>query len=70
MASPGKRAFLLRVKPEVLEAVERLAASELRSVNAELEVLLREALLRRGALKPQTDSPKPSPRAKKPPAGG
>ncbi len=51
MASPGKRAFLMRVKPEVLEAVERLAAAELRSVNAQLEVLLREALARRGQLK-------------------
>ena len=51
MASPDKRAFLLRVRPEVLEAVERLAASELRSVNAQLEVLLREALARRGVVK-------------------
>lgn len=52
MASPGKRNFLLRVKPEVLEAVERLAAAELRSVNAQLEVLLREALARRNAGRP------------------
>ena len=51
MASPGKKAFLLRVKPEVYAAVERLAAAELRSVNAQLEVLLREALSKRGALK-------------------
>lgn len=51
MASPAKRAFLLRVKPEVLEAVERLAAAELRSVNAQLEVLLREALARRGGMR-------------------
>ena len=51
MASPGKRAFLMRVRPEVLEAVERLAAAELRSINAQLEVLLREALARRGQLK-------------------
>ncbi len=50
MASPGKRAFLMRVKPEVLDAVERLAAAELRSVNAQLEVLVREALARRGVL--------------------
>lgn len=35
----------------MLEAVERLAATELRSVNAQLEVLLREALARRGQLK-------------------
>ncbi len=57
MASPGKRAFLMRVRPEVLEAVERLAAADLRSVNAEVEVLLREALMRRGALKAKPDKP-------------
>lgn len=49
MASPSKKAFLMRVTPAVLAAVERLAAAELRSVNAQVEVLLREALLRRGA---------------------
>jgi len=48
VASPGKRAFLFRAAPEVLAAVERLAASELRSVNAQMEVLVREALARRG----------------------
>lgn len=53
MASPGKKAFLMRVQPEVLAAVERLAAAELRSANAQVEVLLREALARRGALKPK-----------------
>jgi len=45
----GRRAFLMRVRPEVLAAVERLASAELRSVNAQVEVLLREALARRGA---------------------
>lgn len=48
MASPGKKAYPLRVRPEVLAAVERLAAAELRSTNAQLEMLLREALARRG----------------------
>jgi hypothetical protein len=43
-----KRAFALRVRAEVLAAVEKLAAADLRSVNAEIEVLLREALARRG----------------------
>lgn len=38
----------MRVRPEVLAAVERLAAAELRSVNAQVEMLLREALGRRG----------------------
>ena len=48
MASPSKRAYPLRVRPEVLDAVERLAQGELRSTNAQLELLLREALARRG----------------------
>lgn len=52
MASPGKRAFLIRVQPEVLKAIERLAGAELRSVNAQIEFLLREGLARRGALRP------------------
>jgi hypothetical protein len=47
MAAKPRKPFLLRVSPEVLAAVERLAASELRSTNAQLEILLREALARR-----------------------
>jgi hypothetical protein len=45
---PEKKAFALRLDPALHAAIERLAASELRSVNAEIEVLLREALDRRG----------------------
>jgi len=48
MVGKAKKAFLLRASPEVMAAVERLAAAELRSVNAQVEVLLREALGRRG----------------------
>lgn len=48
MASPGKKSFLLRVDPALWEEVERLAAQELRSTNAQVEYLLREALARRG----------------------
>jgi len=48
MASPGKKSFLLRVPPDVMEAVERLAATELRSTNAQLEMLIREAMAKRG----------------------
>lgn len=48
MASPDKKAFALRVAPEVWAEVERLAAQELRSANAQAELLLREALARRG----------------------
>lgn len=48
MAAPPKKAFALRLDPALFAAIERCAASDLRSVNAELECLLREALARRG----------------------
>ena len=48
MASPGKKPFLLRVDPELWAEIERLAAAELRSVNAQVEYLLRDALRLRG----------------------
>lgn len=48
MASPDKKAFLLRIDPQVWAEIERLAAAELRSVNAQVEFLLREALAARG----------------------
>ena len=47
MARPRKP-FLMRASPALMAAVEKLAAAELRSVNAQVEVLLREALVRRG----------------------
>ena len=43
-----KKAFLLRVDPGVWTAILRLAQAELRSMNAEIEFLLRDALARRG----------------------
>ena len=48
MASPDKKSFLLRVDPALWAEVERLASQELRSANAQVEYLLREALARRG----------------------
>jgi hypothetical protein len=44
VASPGKKAFLLRIDPAVWAEIERLASAELRSANAQVEYLLREAL--------------------------
>ncbi len=43
-----RKALLLRLDPAVWTEVERLAQSELRSVNAQIEYLLRDALARRG----------------------
>ncbi|MBI5259040.1 MAG: hypothetical protein HY855_21225 [Burkholderiales bacterium] len=55
MASPGKKSFLLRIDPELWVEIERLAAAELRSANAQVEYLLREALKARlGGHLPQT----------------
>ncbi|HEX8644861.1 MAG TPA: toxin-antitoxin system HicB family antitoxin [Allosphingosinicella sp.] len=48
MPPPPKKAFPLRVEPSLWDALERAAAADLRSVNAEIECLLREALQRRG----------------------
>ena len=44
----ARKAYPLRVDPALWAAVERLAAGDLRSVNAEVECLLREALKARG----------------------
>jgi hypothetical protein len=38
----------LRAEKAILDAVKRCALADLRSVNAEIEILLREALARRG----------------------
>jgi hypothetical protein len=48
MPPPPKKAFPLRIEPALWAALERSAAADLRSVNAEIECLLREALQRRG----------------------
>ncbi len=48
MASPDKKAFLLRIDPAIWAEIERLAQSELRSANGQVEYLLRDALERRG----------------------
>jgi hypothetical protein len=45
---PSRKAFLLRLDPAVAAAIETLAAQELRSVNGQIEWLLRESLAKRG----------------------
>jgi hypothetical protein len=44
----SRKAFLLRLDPAVAAAIEAMAAQELRSVNGQIEWLLREALAKRG----------------------
>ena len=45
---PKKKAFLLRVDQEVYDALARWAADELRSVNGQIEFVLRRALQKEG----------------------
>ena len=46
-----KKAYPLRINAEVLDAVQRWADDELRSVNAQIEYVLRDALRKAGRLK-------------------
>lgn len=55
---PGPKAFALRLDPALHAAIERAAAGDLRSINAEIEVLLREALARRGVKVAMSPPPK------------
>jgi hypothetical protein len=55
MPDDGRKAYPLRVDTALWAAVERSAAADLRSINAQVECLLREALAGRGVkLKPPT----------------
>ena len=46
----ARKPFLLRTDPEVLAALQRWAGDELRSVNGQIEFILRRALQREGRL--------------------
>ncbi len=62
MASPDKKSFLLRVDPQLWAEIERLASAELRSVNAQVEYLLRESLRQRTGGRSAASTPrKPAP---------
>jgi len=44
----ARKPFLLRIDPAVLDALQKWAADDLRSLNAQMEYVLREALQRAG----------------------
>jgi len=48
MASPNKKATLIRIDPTVHDAVQRWANDDMRSFNAQVEYLLKEALKKAG----------------------
>ncbi len=62
-----KKSYPLRTSAEVMDAMQRWADDDLRSLNAQIEYVLRDALRRSGRLKaqpepepkPETDDPRP-----------
>jgi hypothetical protein len=63
VAGGERKAYPLRVDPALWAAVERAAAADLRSVNAQVECLIREALRARGV---KLDAPQPVKRGRPP----
>jgi len=55
----ARKAFLLRLDPAVWTELERLAQGELRSVNAQIEFLLRDGLAKRGIVPKRGVADKP-----------
>jgi hypothetical protein len=52
-----KKRFLLRIDPELHAALERWAADDLRSINGQIEFVLKEALRTAGRLKERPTDP-------------
>jgi hypothetical protein len=51
-----RKAYPLRINADVLEAMQRWADDELRSLNAQIEYVLRDALRRGGRIKPASSA--------------
>jgi hypothetical protein len=58
-----RKPFLLRIDREVLDALQRWGNDELRSLNGQIEFVLRRALQEAGRLKPGPASKRQSPKA-------
>jgi len=62
---PKRKAYPLRLSEDILEAVSRWAEDDLRSVNGQIEFLLRDSLWRAGRLKkPKAPEPNEDPSSK------
>ncbi|HRK30619.1 MAG TPA: hypothetical protein PLD59_06025 [Tepidisphaeraceae bacterium] len=62
---PERKAFLLRIDPAILDAIQKWADDDLRSMNGQIEFLLRQALIDRRRIK--TAAPTNEPLASEPP---
>ena len=56
---PERKSFLLRVDPALLESMQRWANDDLRSLNAQIEFVLRRSLQREGRLRGELASAVP-----------
>ena len=56
MAKKEVKPFLLRLDPAVLAAVQKWAEADLRSVNGQIEYILRQALAKRGVRLPEKEA--------------
>jgi len=52
---PKRKPFLLRIDPAVLDSIQRWADDDLRSLNGQIEFLLRKLLKENGRLKAAKD---------------
>jgi len=55
MASEERKPFLLRIPPDLWKELEKWAATELRSVNGQIEYLLRQAVDKRKRAQPEDE---------------
>lgn len=56
---PRRKSFLLRMSPDLWKDLEAWAQQELRSVNGQVEFILREAVRRRKRVPPPADDKEP-----------
>ena len=57
---PGRKSFLIRLPEELLEELNRWARDDLRSLNGQIEYLLRDALRKRRSISLPPDSQPPN----------
>jgi hypothetical protein len=59
----SRKSFLLRISPELYEALDAWAQQEFRSVNAQIEYVLKEAVRKRGRPMPEGNPPQKEPQS-------
>ena len=63
MPAPERTPFLLRIPPELWQELEKWAADDLRSVNGQIEFILRQAVAKRKSSQAVRETGEPAPPA-------